>query len=216
MRKLIKDFMEICAKTLSISEPIFEFGSLQVPGQEGFADLRSFFPGKEYFGADMRKGPGVDMILNLHDIDLPSESVGTVLMLDTLEHVEYPRKAIRNVEKILKPEGILIISSVMNFPIHDFPYDYWRFTPEAFKSLLRPFDLSFVESVGKPEFPHTIVGVALKKPNLKEPLQLFMNECGTWKERWTEKAQPLWKRFLKSLFPPIILNVYGRIRKSST
>jgi len=216
MRKLIKDFIEICTKTLSISEPILEFGSLQVPGQEGFADLRSFFPGKEYVGVDMREGPGVDMILNLHHIDLPSESVGTVLMLDTLEHVEYPRKAIRNVERILKPEGILIISSVMNFPIHEFPYDYWRFTPEAFKSLFRPFNFSFVESVGKPEFPHTIVGIAFKKPNSKESLQLFMNEFETWKERWTEKAQPLWKRFIKSLLPPIIIDVYGRIRNSRT
>ena len=136
MRELIKQFVKICAETLPINEPIYEFGSLQVAGQEGFADLRPFFSVKKYVGADMRKGPGVDVLLNLHNIDLPSKSVGTALVLDTFEHVEYPRKAIDELYRILKPNGIIIISSVMNFPIHDHPADYWRFTPEAFKSLL--------------------------------------------------------------------------------
>jgi len=88
MRELIKEFVRICAEILPVSEPIYEFGSFQVPGQKGFADLRPIFPGKKYVGADLR-GVGVDVVLNLHEIDLPSESVGTVLILDTLERVEY-------------------------------------------------------------------------------------------------------------------------------
>jgi SAM-dependent methyltransferase len=115
MRELIRQFVETCAQTLPISEPICEFSSFQVLGQEDLADLRPFFPGKKYVGADMREGPGVDIILNLHHIDLPSDSIGTVLVMDTLEHVEFPRKAIKEVHRILKPHGILIISSVMNF-----------------------------------------------------------------------------------------------------
>lgn len=162
MRELIRQFIEICAETLPISDPIYEFGSLQVKGQEGFADLRPFFPGKQYFGADMREGLGVDVILNLHHIDLPSESVGTVLIMDTLEHVEFPYRALEEVYKIVRPNGIVIISSVMNFPIHDYPCDYWRFTPEAFRSLLKPFSDSFVGYAGESNFPHTVVGIGFK------------------------------------------------------
>ena len=121
---------------MPISEPIYEFGALQVPRQEGFADLRPFFPGRKYIGADMQEGLGVDAILNLHNIELPSKSFGTVLIMDTLEHVEFARKAIEEVHRILTSEGILLISSVMYFPIHGYPQDYWRFTSEAFKSLL--------------------------------------------------------------------------------
>ena len=98
------------------------------------------------------EGSGVDIVLNLHHINLSLESVGTVLILDTLEHVEFPRKAIEEIYRILKPCGILIISSVMNFPIHDYPYDYWRYTPEAFKSLLKPFTFSFVDLAGESNF----------------------------------------------------------------
>jgi len=71
MRGSIKEFVWIVAETLPVLEPIYEFGSLQVPGQEGFADLRPIFEGKRYIGCDMREGPGVDLVLNLHAIDLP-------------------------------------------------------------------------------------------------------------------------------------------------
>lgn len=57
---LVKQFVKIVAETMPITEPIFEFGSLQVSGQEGFADLRPLFPNKEYVGCDIREGPGVD------------------------------------------------------------------------------------------------------------------------------------------------------------
>lgn len=94
MRESIKQFIRVVSDTLPIKEPIFEFGSLQVSGQEGFADLRPIFPNREYVGCDMRDGPGVDRILDLHRIEISSESIGTVLILDTLGHVEYPRIAL--------------------------------------------------------------------------------------------------------------------------
>ncbi|MBF0526764.1 MAG: class I SAM-dependent methyltransferase, partial [Deltaproteobacteria bacterium] len=136
MRELIRDFVKICVQNLSLVDPIYEFGSLQVPGQEGFADLRPLFPGRKYLGADMRPGEGVDVILDLHDISLPPDTAGTVISVDTLEHVEYPRKAMQEIRRILKPDGVVMISSVMAFPIHDYPNDYWRFTPSGFSSLL--------------------------------------------------------------------------------
>ncbi len=97
MRDSVKQFAKMCAENLPFIEPIYGFGSLQAPSQAGFTDLRRFFPNKKYIGADMRKGPGVDMILNLHTIDLPSELDKTIFILDTLEHVEFIRKAIDEV-----------------------------------------------------------------------------------------------------------------------
>ncbi len=84
MRQNIKKFASIISTTLPIFEPIYEFGSLQVPGQKGFSDLRPIFSNKEYIGCDMIEGQGVDKILDLHAIDLPSESIGLVLCFDTL------------------------------------------------------------------------------------------------------------------------------------
>lgn len=214
MRELIKQFVKICVEVLPISEPIYEFGSLQVPGQENFADLRPLFPGKKYVGVDMRKGPGVDVILNLHQIDLLSELVSTVLLLDTLEHVEFPRKAISEVHRILKPDGLFIMSSVMNFHIHDYPYDYWRFTPEGFKSLLSSFAFSFVDSIGDPKFPHTIIGVASKRPLPDKLMNEFKKQFEIEKRYTSKPYYPTWKRLLKPFIPPVVSTMYQKIKRS--
>ena len=94
MRESIRQIVKIFADTFPVEEPIYEFGALQLPGFEDFADLRSFFTGKSYVGCDMREGRGVDKVLNLHEIAIPDETVGTAITCDTLEHVEFPHKAL--------------------------------------------------------------------------------------------------------------------------
>lgn len=213
MNKSIKAFVRSCAELLPVQEPVYEFGSLQVPEQEGFADLRSCFPGKKYIGADMRPGLGVDIVLNLEHIDLPDQCAGTVLMLETVEHVEYVRKALEEVYRILKPGGTIVMSSRLNFPIHSYPNDYWRFTPEAFKSLLKPFGWSYVGYAGKKSFPHTIIGVALKDPVLTFDRETFQ----TIMEQWSKDTfyyRGFWKELIISLTPPIIIDIIRRVRRT--
>lgn len=180
MRKSIRSFVELCVETLPIDEPLYEFGSYQVDDQND--DLRPLFPNKNYIGCDMRPGPGVDCVLDLHDIDLADSVAGSVLSLDTLEHVEYPRRALGEIHRILKPDGIVIISSVMAFPIHGHPNDYWRFTPAGFESLLNVFPNSFVGQCGaNPLFPQTVVGVGFKGD--VPPMKAFQTAYGKW-EHW--------------------------------
>jgi SAM-dependent methyltransferase len=211
MRDSIKEFVKICAESLPINEPIYEFGSLQVSGQEGYADLRPFFIGKKYVGADMRKGPGVDEIHDLYNINLSPESVGTVLILDTLEHVEFVREAIKEAYRILKKDGVLVISSVMNYPIHDHPYDYWRFTPESFRSLLKPFAYSIVEFAGKDEFPHTVVGVGFKSPAKGADADEFIVRLASWKKRWFKPNKKTLKIILRESCP-LLHRAYQRCK----
>lgn len=206
MRQSIKDFVSIAAAALPIGEPIYEFGAFQVPGQEGFADLRPYFPRKEYIGVDVREGLGVDKLLDLHNIDLPSGSVGTVLCFDTLEHLEHPLEALKQIHRVLKPDGVAVIGSVMNFPIHDYPRDYWRFTPEAFGLLLKPFAGSFVGSAGRKDFPHTVVGIGFKGalPCLRE----FNRQYKQWQSSHIfQERGSLFKQTVKLLAPPIFMPV---------
>ena len=121
------------------------------------------------------------------------------LILDMLEHVEYPRKAIEEAHRILGPDGIIVISSVMCFPIHDYPHDYWRFTPEAFTNLLKDFGTSVVYTAGEASFPHTVVGVGFKGGISDETLERFRARM--------RKARPLrtdWIGLATLLTPPIL------------
>ncbi len=180
MRRDTRHFTKICADHLNLQDPIYEFGSLQV-SDSPLGNLRSLFPGRNFIGADMREGPGVDVTLNLHDIDLPDSSVGCIISLDTLEHVEYPRRAMSEIYRVLAPDGIAILSSVFDFPIHGYPNDYWRFTPEGFRSLLQDFNHRFVGSHGVSEtVPRTIVGVGFK--GCVPPLVEFENDFANWRK----------------------------------
>lgn len=213
MRKSIKEFTKVCAEVLPICEPVYEFGSLQVVGQEKFADLRPLFNGKKFIGSDMQAGTGVDIILNLHNINLPSESAGTALMLDTLEHVEFPEKAVNEIYRILKPEGILIMSSVFNFQIHNYPNDYWRFTPGAFKSLLKSFQHTYVNYAGEENSPHTVIGVGFKGGVSKEEIDSLDLKLEIWKKYWSNPVRSWQGRRIGILVPPILLTFYRTIKK---
>jgi len=206
MRKPIKDFVRIVAESLPLRPPIYEFGALQVPGQENFGNLRSFFPGKQYVGCDMRAGPGVDKVLDLHKIELPDGIAGTVLVLETLEHVEFVRKAVEEVWRITTPGGMAIFSSQMNFPIHNYPCDYWRFTPHGFESLLKIFDHRIVTYAGVPWFPHAVVGIGFKSL-VPEGLAALEDQLGAWQARWREKGGKRWISLVRAVAPPILLEM---------
>ena len=63
----------------------------------------------------------------------------------------------------------------MLFPIHGYPQDYWRFTPEGFTSLLSPFDDAWVTGVGHPMLPTQIIGLGAKG----RPLQVSETRFAT-------------------------------------
>lgn len=210
MRLSIRQLIQLCDKHFSLREPIYEFGSYQVPGHEKTSNLRPLFAGKHYIGADMRQGPGVDLVLDLHEINLPSSSAGTVLILDTMEHVENPRAAMAECHRILKSDGILIMSSVMNFPIHDHPFDFWRYTPDGFRSLLKVFEFGLVDYAGRIHFPHTIIAVGFKSKPLEMEVSRFSDDLKIWKRKWSSPFQDM-LMFFYPYMPASILNFYRRM-----
>jgi hypothetical protein len=159
MRQNLKDIVAVLAELLPFPEPIVELGALQVESQIGFADLRPYFPGKRYVGCDMRPGPGVDRLENMHRLSFADGSVGSVLCLDTLEHVANCHLAVDEMHRVLAPDGLLVLASVMDFEIHEFPADYWRFTPKAIEMLMRRFETLRVFYQGNAHKPHTVLGI---------------------------------------------------------
>ena len=162
MRGNIREFVRAVAEIIEIPEPIVEIGSFQVAGLIYSVDLRPFFLGKHYIGCDAREGPGVDRIEDVHRLSFADACVGTVLMLETLEHIENPLLAMAEIFRVLNPGGLVVISSAMDYPVHERPADYWRFTPQGFELLLRAFWPRRIYLQGHPDFPHSLVGVGKK------------------------------------------------------
>lgn len=143
-------------------EPIVEIGSYQVVGRERSIDIRPLLINKTYIGCDMREGPGVDRVENVEKLTFVDNSIGTIISLNTFEHVQNCHKAAEEIYRVLKPGGATLITSVLDFNIHDHPSDYWRFTPEGFRYLMRKFENVFIGYDGDPIKPRIIFAIGIK------------------------------------------------------
>jgi len=181
LRKPVGDFVKILVENIDFKAPIYEFGACQYD-DTGSADIRSLFGEKAFVGCDIQEGKGVDKILDLHNIDLPDNSVDTMFVLDVMEHVKYPFKAFDEIYRVLKDDGIVVFSSVMDYQIHGKPHDYWRFTPDGFMVLLEKFKSSEVFYTGYEEFPHSVIAVGVKNAEFDfGKINSFVPE---WRDKW--------------------------------
>ena len=163
---LTRGFLQDLQRLVTLPGPLVEFGALQVEHEQE-NDLRPLFPGREYVGTDFREGPGVDRVEDLRGLTFGDGEVGTAICLDTLEHCADPPLACRELARVTAPGGVCVITSVLLFGIHGYPQDFFRFTPEGFRTMLEQgFDRTWVGAVGHPDMPTWILGVGAKGVDL--------------------------------------------------
>jgi SAM-dependent methyltransferase len=98
--------------------------------------------GDGYFTVGMN---GEDIKADLLDLPVDSESLDGVVLTEVLEHCADPFGAIKEVHRVLKPGGFLMVTSPFfwawhgrNDDKHQYP-DYWRFTDQGWELLLKDF-----------------------------------------------------------------------------
>jgi SAM-dependent methyltransferase len=160
MTPFLRGLVRAVTETFMLPGPIVEIGSRTVPGQEGLCDLRTHFPGRAYLGIDLRPGPGVDLQADVERLPLASGSAGTILALNTLEHVRHFWRAFDEMRRVLRPDGVLVLACPFHVHIHRHPEDYWRFTPEALELLLEAYPNRIVGWQGPPSRPAAVWGLA--------------------------------------------------------
>jgi SAM-dependent methyltransferase len=115
----------------------------------------------------MRPGPGVDRIEDLRALSFVDGTIGTAICLETLEHCEDPIRAAAELTRVVADGGVLVLSAPMLIGIHAHPSDYFRFTPEAFRSLLGGFDDVWVGHYGEANGPYWVFGVGARGRSLR-------------------------------------------------
>lgn len=163
MRNSVRNWLAAVAPHIPRLGTVLEVGSLQVPGGggAGLADLRPLFPKREYLGCDMREGPGVDLVADAECLPLADESIGTVLCIDTAEHIAHAWRACREFHRVLVPGGWALVVTVFRWSVHDHPADYWRPTHEGMAVWLEDFATVFVGGEQQHD-PETIAGLGIK------------------------------------------------------
>ena len=191
-RLLVQAFTE----SFEFHEPVLEIGSHQLkPAGDPNQDLRPHFQDKKYIGSDLSRGPGVDCVGDVTRLGFRDHSVGTVVMVSTIEHVFLIFDAFREIGRILSEKGALIVTSHMDCGIHAFPNDYWRFTPEAFFRLLDPFPAKLVGYQGLSYNPFVVFGIGFKEmePGFSARAIKFRSQLEQSMKAW-EKARPIRNR----------------------
>ena len=163
MNQFLNGVARAVAETFDLPGPILEIGSYQVPGQEEIADLRRMFKGKPYVGIDVRPGPGVDRVADVEALPHADGSIGTVIAMNTFEHVPHFWRGLDEAYRVLRPDGALLISCPFYFHIHDHPRDYWRFTPEAFELLLEDYPTKILGWHGAVKRPASVWALAFRE-----------------------------------------------------
>jgi SAM-dependent methyltransferase len=163
MNHLLYGVVRAISETFTCAGPVLEIGSFQVPGQEHIGDLRPLFPGREYIGVDFRPGPGVDCVGSVENLPQADASAGTVIACNTFEHVRCFWRGFEEIHRVLRPDGMLLISCPFFFRIHNYPEDYWRFTPAALDVLLDQYPSKILGWHGPKQRPAHVWALACRE-----------------------------------------------------
>jgi SAM-dependent methyltransferase len=163
MNHFLRGVARALTETFTLPGPVLEIGSYQVAGQEHLGDMREFFPGRHYTGVDMRPGPGVDCVASVEKLPQADASVGTVLALSTFEHVRCFWRGFDEIYRVLRPDGVLVVSCPFFFRIHNYPDDYWRFTPAALEALLEKYPFKIIGWHGPKARPANVWAMAYRE-----------------------------------------------------
>lgn len=111
---------------------VLDVGSCDVNGT-----LRPLFAGLgTYTGCDLEAGPNVDLVQEgPYRIQLSDAQFSVVVSANCLEHCKRPWLLVLEMDRMLKPGGLLALSVPFNIAPHRFPVDCWRILPDAFEDM---------------------------------------------------------------------------------
>ncbi|MEA1949835.1 MAG: class I SAM-dependent methyltransferase [Planctomycetota bacterium] len=103
----------------------------------------------------------IDRIDDLANLPFADASAQTIICRGALEYVFEPRRAVAEMERILKPGGTIFVC-VPGSRARMGAGHFWHFTPHALQQLMQPFGATIVGWQGPEEQPHTVFVAACK------------------------------------------------------
>jgi SAM-dependent methyltransferase len=149
-----KRFAEALAKTVRDSQDILDIGTSQRFAKE-LRPYEGLFKGKRYTAAGYQPSSACgayscDCHQDIENMTFADASFDAVLCIEVLEHVADPFAAARELARVLRPDGRLLLTTpfLYNYhgkranvhsPNHESYPDYWRFTHEGLAHLFAGF-----------------------------------------------------------------------------
>ncbi|WP_396593663.1 methyltransferase domain-containing protein [Brevundimonas sp. R86498] len=126
-------FFEALPKTGAL----LEIGSR---ARSGFSRREMTPAGWTYTGLDVLDGENVDVVGDAHRLSklFPDQRFDAVLSVSVLEHILMPWKLAIEMNRILNVGAVGFFMTHQGWPLHDAPWDFWRFSDQAWRALFNP------------------------------------------------------------------------------
>jgi SAM-dependent methyltransferase len=98
----------------------------------------------EWIGLDVPENPAADAHGYAEVLPFGGESFDTVICTEVLEHVSEPALVLREISRVLKPGGHVFLTTPFYWPLHEEPYDFFRFTPHGLRHLFERAGLEII------------------------------------------------------------------------
>ena len=169
---------------------VIEIGSkthTDVSYKPRFPSYKPLFPKPlfEYVGLDIEPGPNVDIVPKNGFVwpELANNSFDLAISGQTFEHNPFFWVTFCEIAQILKPGGYLFVVAPGGGVVHRYPYDCWRFYPDAWFALCTLSGMKLVESYFETDATFDVVegggwrdsAVIAVKPMLEAELQSAFN-----------------------------------------
>lgn len=140
----------------------------------------------EYIGADLGNNTNAKIQLEPEgQIPLANNSIDVVLSTQVLEHVDNPNLYLTEAARILKKDGLLIITTHGYWMYHPDPQDFWRWTSSGLKKIITEAGFEVVDFTGV--IGRSAMGLQLfqdglmfKLPKFLRPLLFIKMQLWIW------------------------------------
>jgi hypothetical protein len=147
---------------------VLEIGSRN---RSGFMRRDKAHSAARYVGFDVLSGENVDVVGDAHNISklLDHNQFDMVFSISTFEHLAMPWKAAVEINRVMKVGGLLLVSTHQTWPLHEEPWDFWRFSDHSWDALFNSYTgFEVVETaMGEPGsiVPHLLHAPVVGMPN---------------------------------------------------
>ena len=167
--------------------PLLDIGCGSMPYRNTFK-LASPYHGLEIDQQRNRENPLVDYFYNGKLLPFPNSSYSVIFSSQVLEHSFEPELLLSECSRVLKPDGMLLLTIPFMWPEHEKPWDSQRFT-----------SFGLINRLEKSGF--SIVSVNRVNPRISALLQLLIE--------WNESViRPILEEFSSSSNQRLILLVW--------
>jgi SAM-dependent methyltransferase len=141
MYAAIYNFFERLSKKENLKNKI----AIEIGGSEG--SVKAIL---EEFAINYKVAPNFPEV-DVQHLPYRDNSFDFLIVDQILEHVEKPWIAVEEIFRVLKPNGICIATGPFLIGYHPSPKDYFRYTPDGWKSLFSKFKILEAEGWGNGE-----------------------------------------------------------------